>query len=431
MKKLIGIMLSLVILFSTISSVHLNSRAENNKYGSSSSKFDFQDEWKNKKSYPVLPQDEDWSALSYSELLEACNMPDELVDQCSTDKLADLVLEYPFLIDTLCFETAHQGIDYLKTHSNICEEYFSRDDSINILLQKYEDLEVNYEMLKDKSVKDKSKNPWKDSQYIKELFFQMYFAVKADTLDEKQKLKLKNIIGKNYDMKKGKCDDYSTALLIYDNIQKVHGEVSRDLIPDNIYNDSVNKNNNNGNLSYFTQTSNYIYTMSHGGKVYKGTYTKYGASVGCYKYYSGDYTSSERTQFENDFANIHPTWVIHFSTATKKYNCHSYAWITTSSSNIYWINNPSLYAGSSSFNYIGNDCSSALNGDKIIIHGSMYLDDGFGYYTNALHTANVITSGSNKYNTITKSKMGPGPLVTSPLADQISCYNGVSYSIYR
>lgn len=431
MKKLIGIILSLVILFSTISSVHLNSRAENNKYGSSSSKFDFQDEWKNKKTYPVLPQDEDWSALSYIELLEACNMPDELVDQCSTDKLADLVLDYPFLIDTLCFETAQQGIDYLKTHSNICEEYFSRDDSINILLQKYEDLEVNYEMLKDKSVKDKSKNPWKDSQYIKELFFQMYFAVKADTLDEKQKLKLKNTIGKNHDMKKGKCDDYSTALLIYDNIQKLHGEVSRDLIPDNIYNDSVNKNNNNGNLSYFTKTSNYIYTMSHGSKVYKGTYTKYGESVGCYKYYSGDYTSEEKSDFEHDLATAHPTWVIHYSTATKKYNCHSYAWITNSSSNIYWINNPSLYASSSSFSYIGNNCSSALNGDKIVINASYYFKDGFGYYTTALHSANVITSGSNKYNTITKSKMGSGPLVTSPLADQISFYNGVSYTIYR
>ncbi len=47
--------------------------------------------------------------------------------------------------------------------------------------------------------------------------------------------------------------------------------------------------------------------------------------------------------------------------ATYKYNCHSYAWYSTSSSNIWWMDNPGRYMSDGSY----TKQSSAASGQKI------------------------------------------------------------------
>lgn len=422
--KWLSIVLSLVVLFSTGSFLHQDVQAKDDV---SNSKYNYQKEWETTNTYPVLPENSDWADLSYTEQLEACNMPDDLIDKCSTDELANFVLKYPFLIDVLAFDNAEQGLEHLKNTSNICAKLFSKDNAMDVLLEEYDKLAVDYNLLEDSSNVN-SKDKLQESGYIKEIFLQTYFAEKANTMNIGEKQKLKNIIGEKYAAKKGKCDDYATALLIYEQIQKENGEVPSDLIPDNIKNDLINTKTANGNLSGFT-SSGQSGTLSSGATVNIGTYTLYGKTVGCYQYSSGDYTTTEQNNYNASFDSAHPSWSRVY-TCTKKYNCHSYAWISSTSYNTYWLNNPDIFAGSSSFAYVGKN-SNAASGNKIIIQASTSSSDGFGNYTTAIHSLNATSSGSNSIAIRTDSKLGTLGVYSALLIDMMVFYSGYCYVVYR
>lgn len=128
--------------------------------------------------YPVDPSNPNWAELSYEEQLKACNMPQDLLTEYSSEGLADLILEYPFLIDVGAFDNASVAIAHLIETSNICKEFFSRNDATDILLEKYEKIS--------------------EQDYIVELFLQTYFLYAEDSFDVRQSEKLRRILDKNY-----------------------------------------------------------------------------------------------------------------------------------------------------------------------------------------------------------------------------------------
>lgn len=427
MKKFLSAALALIFIISTSTQTHAIS---------TDSKVSVQEEWKTTSGYeyPLTPTDSEWASLSYSEQLDACNMPAGMLSSCSTEDLADLVLEYPFISDILAFNTADLAINHLVNTSNICKEFFSRDNSIDILISKYDAMNADYNQLQDTS----NVTAIVDSGYMAELFLQTYFAYSIHTLTDSQIQKVSEIIGEKFEAKKGICDDFSTSLLIYDWLQLKEGAVSRKLVPENIEVELTSSENNltaveaetdssqpraasgftsSGKLAQFPST-NGIYTV--------GTYTLYGKTVGCYRYYSNDYTTSEATLINNNFDNLHPSWT-RVSTCTKKYNCHSYTWINSSSSNIYWLNNPDFFAESSSFTFVGHQNTASLSsGDKIIINSAISFDDGFGNITYAVHSANVLSSSGS-----TKSKLGACGVYIVPVDELRSFYSGFFYNVYR
>ncbi|MGP1543393.1 MAG: hypothetical protein ACTTIO_00310 [Candidatus Fimenecus sp.] len=83
------------------------------------------------------------------------------------------------------------------------------------------------------------------------------------------------------------------------------------------------------------------------------------------------------------------------STSTRKYNCHSYAWYSSSTSNIYWMNNPNAYMSDGSYNRVYN----------IGVASKVY-------YSSANHSAIVNDVVGNAIcNATVKSKWGKGPLM--------------------
>ncbi|MDR2665831.1 MAG: hypothetical protein LBC21_06095 [Oscillospiraceae bacterium] len=196
-----------------------------------------------------MPEDAGWADLTYSEQLQICEMPEELLEDYTTADLGALVLEYPFLGDVLAFDSAERAIRHLGNSSNICREFFSRDDSTAVLLQEYSNLTVNYDALCNYSANSaEAVSGWRIG-YVKELFLQTYFASIADTLSSAEKQLLKGAIARNYELKKGKIDDYSTALLIFDWLQAEDGEVAAELLPDSIYADNPSRFANLGKES--------------------------------------------------------------------------------------------------------------------------------------------------------------------------------------
>lgn len=208
---------------------------------------------------------------------------------------------------------------------------------------------------------------------------------------------------------KGKCDDFSSSLLIYDEIQKVRGDIPSEVVPDNVVDELMTTYSSEG----FTKTSDVV--KINGAIFEKGKYEKYGTSAGCYHYISGDWTADEKAEINKVFHSNHPAWTTVYS-SSKSYNYHSYAWIYSGLSNKWWINNTDFYAGSSSFTKIGTNCA-AQSKDKIIIDGSSIQRDGFGYLTYALHSLKVVSSGGAKESILTESKFGQYGVYKASLDD--------------
>lgn len=382
--------------------------------------------------YPLTPADSAWVNLSYFEQLAVCDMPMDILSNCSTEELADLVLEYPFLSDILAFDNVDLAIKHLINTSNICEEFFSRDNITDLLIERYGGMNIDYEKLFGKS----NAMAIVDSGYIKEMFLQTYFAYAINSLTDTQAQEISKIIGEKYEAKKGICDDFATSLLIYDWIQVKNGAIPQYLVPENIELDSNGKLLTMGNeagtgsnqsraTSGFTSSGSTV-KLGNGGIYTVGTYTLYGETADCYKYYSNDFTKDEAAALNNNFDKLHSSWVRVYS-CTRKYNCHSYTWISSSSSNLYWLNNPDVFAGSDEFECIGNSINGTLSsGNKIIIVAAIPSDDGFGNYTYAIHSANVLSSNGS-----TESKLGSYGVYTVPADELRSFYGGFYYNIYQ
>ena len=85
-----------------------------------------------------------------------------------------------------------------------------------------------------------------------------------------------------------------------------------------------------------------------------------------------DWTNTEITALNNQTSTAYPS-AIKLRNPTKKYNCHSYAWYSTSSSNHYWMNNPAKYMSDGSYT---NTSSTSFNNKIYWKSGSSPVHSG-------------------------------------------------------
>jgi hypothetical protein len=106
-----------------------------------------------------------------------------------------------------------------------------------------------------------------------------------------------------------------------------------------------------------------------------------------------------KTQLNNAYINSYPNATF-VSTSTTNYNCHSYAWYSDSTSNTYWMNDPSAYMTDGSYSSFTN-LINAVIGTRV-------------YYDNGEHSGIVYQAGgplaSPKYLKVI-SKWGMAPLM--------------------
>lgn len=96
------------------------------------------------------------------------------------------------------------------------------------------------------------------------------------------------------------------------------------------------------------------------------------------------------------FLSRYPS-TVEVSPVSPAYNCHSYAWYSTSSSNLHWMDNPSAYMTDGS--YISSTC---INGNRV-------------YYGAGNHSAIVIDAAS--WTIRVRSKWGPNAVFEHDLLD--------------
>lgn len=88
--------------------------------------------------YPVKPGTEEWKKFnSNEEMVDACQIPEDVLTSLSTDDLTELCLQYPLLYDIFAFDNLNNGLDKLFSDFNGVRELSKRKDVFERLLERY------------------------------------------------------------------------------------------------------------------------------------------------------------------------------------------------------------------------------------------------------------------------------------------------------
>ena len=88
--------------------------------------------------YPVKPGTEEWKEYKNSgEMIDACQIPEDVLFCLTTDNLTELCLQYPLLYDVLAFNNLNDGLSRLFDNFNGMRELSKRENAVNNLLSHY------------------------------------------------------------------------------------------------------------------------------------------------------------------------------------------------------------------------------------------------------------------------------------------------------
>lgn len=88
--------------------------------------------------YPTLPGTQEWSSLdNHQAKLDACQIPEDVLQSISTSKLIQLCLDYPLLMDIYAFNQISDGFNAFYSSFNGIQELVKRTDAIEELSASY------------------------------------------------------------------------------------------------------------------------------------------------------------------------------------------------------------------------------------------------------------------------------------------------------
>ena len=137
--------------------------------------------------YPVNVESPEWKDLDMSQVIAMCQMPEDLLKEASDAELAELLLDYPYILNYMAWNSWKDFFELdLKRRLNIAVELFSRDGANDALIDAYAGLEVDYVAL----AKNEDRLVWHHSGYSKQMFLEQYFYLYMSDLTDTQKEKL-------------------------------------------------------------------------------------------------------------------------------------------------------------------------------------------------------------------------------------------------
>ncbi len=346
----------------------------------------------NELSYEVDYTSNEWKYMSYADKVKSLNIAPEKLKDISTADVLNLALEYPLGLTFMAFDSFEKGFLNLIEISSVYKELMDRKDLSEAVFKQYASLVKEYDNSKD---------------WIKKVMLEGIIRYGCwDSLNITEK----GFIVRAYE----EIDDWK--------------EILEPII-------EPYKENNNVQMIFGEQFSimangftwNGGYTSFNSAIYYTGTYKKYGVTSSCYKYYYGEFTDTEKTNIYNYVSSNFPSWIFS-SPASKKYNCHSYVWISNDTyNNIYWLDDPSVFANATYYFIAGTLDSSLVSGQYAILY------DASG---TPLHSVKVNTTstGSNKTaymsSSYVQSKVGAWGLYVTTMLDMYNLYGATTYRPY-
>lgn len=289
-------------------------------------------------SYPVVPGTAAWKSLAtHDDMLRVTQIPAATLAAMSTAALVETVLRYPLFDDMQAFNTPQQGFDKMSSRFNGFAALAARPDAGAKLLERYESMSpavAPEATLLQQGQLDSS------LRRIETLLAQDAF---RRTLNTSQLTQLVEESREKLQAKAARADVYglvgqaSTSLVIGRAAAAKSSSVAKGLESDAATRSFLATGDARSAepLRRITGTSDTVFGTTDTNTTVK---TPQGTSVTAIKM-TTELTAAQITAANNAVATKYPRATRQRS-ATRKYNCHSYAWHSTSSTNNIWINNP-------------------------------------------------------------------------------------------
>lgn len=370
--------------------------------------------WYETRYYPVNPESDEWMEYGLEDTLDILNPPEELLHSFSTEELAELMMDYPFLwmLTSYEYDKMDYFFDFIEYNCDIYNELMSREDGVSCLLKEYQKSDFNVNLYNEDPYMVWGYHPMANAEVFGCQFI-VYMNNSSDIDEEEAELYSQ--------VMRDKTESY---LALHDNIAKEYLSFGKK--QSNSYSVAESMLSNEAeNLAMrasdgFTATGEAYSRKTEGVDIYyvPGTYQKYGVSASCLQWYSGDYDEETKKKLDNKIAY---EWD-RISRSSPKYNCHSYAWLNANVSNGYWLASPAEYMNSSEVTHVGYNVTPQV-GDIIVMYNRK---------SGAIaHSAVIRQTPSGSTGTYTVSKIGGCGLYIAPLSELKSYYSCDNYDVYR
>ncbi|WP_462385282.1 hypothetical protein [Intestinibacillus massiliensis] len=254
--------------------------------------------------FPVTPNTVEWKQQkNRAAKVELCQIPENVQENITTSALLESVQNYPYKLDILMFDSLQKGFDKMKLEFNGLAELMDRPDLAAVVISAYAAAPVYVE------------DPNLDSTYINmaNLAFLEILVQQPEVyaqLSDEEILGLQELIEQKHQEKLSQPDVYSLTLNIPERIIAERAQTFADMF--------------SGPQNY---SINWIQVPGSSSRVEAWTV----------------HDKLKDTDVELLVRAVRPyeTAVI-LGSPTFTYNCHSYAWWDASTSNKYWIIDPTL-----------------------------------------------------------------------------------------
>ena len=104
--------------------------------------------WYETRYYPVNPESDEWMEYGLEDTLDILNPPEELLHSFSTEELAELMMDYPFLwmLTSYEYDKMDYFFDFIEYNCDIYNELMSREDGVSCLLKEYQKSDFNVKL---------------------------------------------------------------------------------------------------------------------------------------------------------------------------------------------------------------------------------------------------------------------------------------------
>lgn len=370
--------------------------------------------WYDTHYYPMNPESGEWMKYGLEEALDILNPPEELLYSFPTEELAKLMMEYPYLwvLTSYEYDKSDYFFDYIKYNCDIYNELMNRDDGVFCLLKEYQKSDFNVNLCNEDPYMVWGYNPMANAEVFGCQF--MVYINNTSGIDQDQYELYSQILREKTDL----------YLALNDNVAKEYLTFEKEKPSSYYVNESITSNKSvNWPMRAsdgFTGTGSPYSRSIEGVGIYftPGTYQKYDVSASCLQWYCGDYDNETKKRCDNRIAY---SWN-RLSSSSPKYNCHAYAWLNANTSNGYWLDSPSTYAGSSSVTYVGYNAT-PQEGDIVVMYNKTT--------GNIARSAVISKTPSGSTGIYTVSKIGGCGLYKAPLSELKTYYSCDNYDVYR
>lgn len=326
-------------------------------------------------SYPIVPGTDAWAKLpGNDEMVNATQIPPRVLNTLSTEALVEAIHRYPLYGDFTAYNSLNEGFKNLAANFNGIRELIRRPDAAIHLKALYATMDsatpASYENLGEGSLR---------ASFIEILLAQPEILGQLSAADREELL---GLVRAKVFAKQGFPEVFGTESLrtgAWLAGRIVHAEHP------NYFDVETRDFLHEGSLDDETSVDAILDTLPQVKALHAVTPLDYASKVYTPKGSAVTVTATTSELSADEIKSLNSYWdkrhpnAVRLRSASRRYNCHSYAWHSQSTSNTFWMNSPGddKYWTDGSY-YLLNYCP-ASNGKISYVYGD--------------HSANIDSSG--------------------------------------